>query len=116
MDHGYWELHELLVPFLSMCTALGIGNDIMRHHIPWERYPYIISYGCLEWMDMFDYLHVKEGWQLSDFSNFLGCHGTIKACLQFPYLVEGNLIYLLLEHLSLMYWKTQTLDLFPRLF
>ena len=65
---------------------------------------------------MFLYLHVNEGWQLSDFSYFLGCQGTVKACLQFPQLVEGNLVHLLLEYPPLIGSKTQISDLYQRLF
>ena len=92
------ELQEFLVPFLSMCTTLGIGENNMRHHVPWVR-PYVYTCsGQADWSGAFEHLHVNEGWQLSDFHNFLGRHGAIKACLQFPQLVQGNLIHLLLEY------------------
>ena len=65
---------------------------------------------------IFLYLHVNEGWQLSDFSNYIGRQGTIKACLQFPQFIEGRLIHLLLDFSLLIGLKTRILDLSPRLF
>ena len=111
-----WILHELLVPILSTCTTLGIGKNNMRHHIPWAKEDHLVCSPSAEWNDIIIYLRVNEGWQLSDFSNFLGRRGTIKACVQFPQLVEGNLFPLLLEYPSLIGSKTRILDLFPRLF
>ena len=99
-----------------MCTTLGIGKNNMRHHVPWVRQDDYEWSGHGEWSGAFDYLHVHEGWQLSDFSAFLGRQGTIKACLHFPQLIEGNLIHLLLEYPSLRDSKTPILDLFPRPF
>lgn len=109
-------LHTLLVPFLSTCTTLGIGKNNMRHQTPWAKQNAFRCSPCAEWKGIFLYLHVNEGWQLSDFSNFLGRQGTIKACLQFPQLAEGDLVHLLLESSSLIGSKTRILDLFPRLF
>ena len=108
-------LYQLLVPFLSMCQILGIGRDYMRHHIPWGNRDGRF-YLCTAWSRVFLHLHVNEGWQLSDFSNYLGRQGTIKACLQFPQFIEGRPIHLLLEVSLLIGLKTRILDLSPRLF
>ena len=113
---GDWILHELLVPFLLTYTTLGIGKNNMRHHIPWGELHHLRLCRASEWSGIFLYLHVNVGWQLSDFSNFLGHQGTIKACLQFPQFVEGKLIHLLLDRLSLIGSKTRILDLSPGLF
>ena len=99
-----------------MYTTLGISKNNMRHHTPWERQENFACSPCAEWSGIFHYLHVNEGWQLSDFSSFLGRQGTIKACLHFPQLIEGNLTRLLLEYPSLIDSETRILDLFPRLF
>ena len=74
-----------------MGKTLGIGKNNMRHHVPWVRPHKYTCSGQADWSGAFEYLHVNEGWQLADFYNFLGCHGTIIACLQFPHLVQGNL-------------------------
>ena len=108
-------LYQLLVPFLSMCLTLGIGKNNMRHHIPWGSRDGR-CYPCTAWSKVFLHLHVNEGWQLSDFSNYLGRQGTIKACLQFPQFLEGRPIHLLLESSLLIGLKTLILDLSPRLF
>ena len=73
-----------------MCTTLGLGKNNMRHHTPWVRQDNFKCSPCAEWSGIFHYLHVNEGWQLSDFSDFLGRQGTIKACVHFPQLVEGK--------------------------
>ena len=80
-----------------MCTTLGLGKNNMRHHTPWVRKYDFVCFPCAEWSGIFHYLHVNEGWQFSDFSDFLGHQGTIKACLHFPQLIEGNIIHLMLE-------------------
>ena len=110
-------LHQLLVPFLSMCVTLGIGQNNMRHHIPWgiRSGPVCFLSPCTALSRVFLYLHVNEGWQLPDFSNYLGRQGTIKACLQFPQFIEGRPIHLLLEFSLLIGLKTRILDLSPKL-
>lgn len=108
-------LYQLLAPFLSMCITLGIGQNNMRHHIPWRNQELMWS-PCTAWSRMISYLHVNEGWQLSDFSNYLGREGTINACFQLPQFVEGRFIHLLLEFSLLIGLKTRILDLSPRLF
>ena len=95
-------LEEVLIPFLSTCKTLGIGKDYMRHHTPWAKQLHLDCSRWAGWNVMISYLYVTEGWQLSDFSDFLGRQGTIKACLQFPQLVEGSFIHLLLEYSSLI--------------
>ena len=109
-------LYGLLVPFLSTCKTLGIGKNNMKHHTPWVNLNYPICSRYTDWSDIFLYLHLNEGWQLSDFSNYLGREGTIKACVQFPQLVEGRLIHLLVDSSSLIGLQTRILGLFPRLF
>lgn len=124
MDSSRWQnnrrtdpmLCELLVLILSTCTTLGIGKETMRHHIPWGNRQDPMCSPCAEWSRIFLYLHVNEGWQLSDFSNYLGRQGTIKACFQFPQFIEGRLIHLLLDFCLLIGLKTRILDLSPRLF
>ena len=109
-------LYQLLVPFISMCLTLGIGKDYMRHHIPWgNRLDHHECTPWTAWSRVFLHLHVNVGWQLSDFSNYLGHQGTIKACLQFPQFLEGRPIHLLLESSLLIGLKTRILDLSPKL-
>ena len=110
-----WVSSELLVPFLSMFTTLGIAKNNMRHHTPWAKRRNVINCQSSLWYDIFLYLRVNERWELSDFFNFLGPQGALKACHQFPQLVEGNLIYLLLDCPSLIGSKTRILDLSPGL-
>ena len=109
-------LYQLLVPFLSMCITLGIGKNNMRHHLPWGNRWHSRCLPSTELSGIFLHLHVNDGWQLSDFSNYLGRQGTIKACLQFPQFIEGRLVHLLLAFSLLIGLKTRTLDLSPRLF
>ena len=109
-------LYQLLVAFVSMCLTLGIGQNEMRHHIPWGNRWYLMCSPCAVWNRIISYLHVNEGWQLSDFSNYLGRQGTIIACVQLPQFVEGRFIHLLLKFSLLIGLKTRILDLSPRLF
>ena len=109
-------LYQLLVPVLSMCLTLEIGQNEMRHHIPWGNRWDLMCSPCAMWSKIISYLHVNEGWQLSDFSNYLGRQGTIKACLHFSHFLEGRPIHLLLKFSLLIGLKTRILDLSPRLF
>ena len=88
-------LLELLIPFLSNCTMLVVPKNNMGHHTPWRNQDYLDLSPCAQPRDLFLYLRVNEGWQLSDFSSYLGRQGTIEACLQFPQFIEGRLIHLL---------------------